>query len=301
MTLTAQEIVDLLEHGVGALPGVDGRFPQISGVKFSFDDDEPVGSQIRNAGIFDEDGETLIAELVRDGVVVNPDAQYRVVTLDFLSAPRFDSDGNFIGAGDGYPFPNTNTDPGTPEEPREVGDPAVVARINRVELEAEGVQTGDATFADDGTEQDALAEYLDDFFNPAKGGDAFDMADVDPSGDERIQNLDFREDTVLPEPEKLEVLGTPGDDRLEGTDADEVIISLGGRYDRIAGGGGADCFDFTFEMADGERTRDLILDFNRDEGDVIDLGGADFSLRVGGVSRPSSPARTMTSSMSAAR
>ncbi|MEB3212745.1 MAG: hypothetical protein VKL39_15400 [Leptolyngbyaceae bacterium] len=88
---------------------------------------------------------------------------FRIVTLSFLA------DG-----GDGYPFPT---------------GPAA----NRVDLTEEGVQTGDATFADDGTEQDALAEYLfDNFFNTP-----FDEADTGPALDERIQNLNFRDDTVL--------------------------------------------------------------------------------------------------------
>ena len=69
LTLTKAEIVALLEHGVGALPGVAGAFPQISGVKFSFDADLPEGDRILSAGVFDED-DTLIAELVRDGEIV---------------------------------------------------------------------------------------------------------------------------------------------------------------------------------------------------------------------------------------
>lgn len=191
MTLTKEELVGLLEHGVSALPSVSGRFPQVAGVKFSFDQDEPEGSQIQNAGIFDEE-DNLIAELVRDGELVgDPAEEFRIVTLGFLAQPNFDNDGNFIGGGDGYPFPNLNTDPNEGE----VGDPAVIERVNFVELAQEGVQTGAATFADDGTEQDALAEYLLDNFSTTDT--AFDEADVGPAGDERIQNLDFREDTIF--------------------------------------------------------------------------------------------------------
>ncbi len=79
-----------------------------------------------------------------------------------------------IGGGDGYPFPED---------------------FDYVPLEQEGVQTGDATFADDGTEQDALAEYLLD--THATPDTAFDMADTGPAEDTRIQNLDFQDGLAL--------------------------------------------------------------------------------------------------------
>ncbi|WP_299673923.1 ExeM/NucH family extracellular endonuclease [uncultured Roseobacter sp.] len=164
LTLTKAELVAVLEHGVGGLPDVAGRFPQVSGVEFSFDPDLEAGSRIVNAEIVDADG-TQIAELVRDGAIVGDESQeFRIVTLNFLA-----------GGGDGFPFPQ--------------GESA-----NRVDLAQDGApRTGDATFADDGSEQDALAEYLDDLDAP------FDEADSDPSGDTRIQNLNFREDTVFDE------------------------------------------------------------------------------------------------------
>jgi predicted extracellular nuclease/2',3'-cyclic-nucleotide 2'-phosphodiesterase (5'-nucleotidase family) len=191
LTLTKAELVAVLEHGVSGLPAVAGAFPQVSGVRFSFDPDLAAGSRILSAGIFDGD-DNLVEELVRDGVIQgDPDAEYRVVTLGFLAAPRFDESGNFIGGGDGYPFPNTNTDPSRGE----VGDAGVIARVNLTSLETPGVMTGDALFADDGTEQDALAEFLLDNF--ADASTPFDQADTGRDLDERIQNLNFRSDTVL--------------------------------------------------------------------------------------------------------
>ena len=183
LTLTKQELVDLLDYGVSILPEIGGQFPQISGVKFSFDQDAPAGSKIQSAAIVDSDN-NLIAELVRDGALVgDPNQEFRTVTLNFLAEPRFDEEtGAFIGGGDGYPFPN-------------IDDPAIAARVNPVFLEQEGVRTGDATFADDGTEQDALAEFLLDNFATAET--AFNQEDVGPAFDERIQNLAFRDDTVL--------------------------------------------------------------------------------------------------------
>nr|WP_254899276.1 5'-nucleotidase C-terminal domain-containing protein [Thalassococcus arenae] len=184
LTLSAAEIVALLEHGVAALPGVAGQFAQVGGVEFTYDPDLPAGSRILNAEIVDENGRP-VARLVQNGEIVEPLAEYRVVTLDFLAAPRFDAAGNFIRGGDGYPFPNTNTDPALGA----VGDPAVIARVNATPLEQVGIATGDAIFADDGTEQDALAEYLSDRFDPATGGAAFDEADVAGAFDERILSV----------------------------------------------------------------------------------------------------------------
>ena len=131
LTLTKAELVAVLEHGVANEGG--GQFEQVSGVKLSYDPDLPAGDRILNAGIFDQDG-NLIAELVRDGEIVGDENQtFRVVTLNFLA------DG-----GDGYPFPTG------PE----------ADRVNLYDLDGDGVNddatTGDATFAFDGTEQDAL-------------------------------------------------------------------------------------------------------------------------------------------------
>ncbi|AFL75629.1 ExeM/NucH family extracellular endonuclease [Thiocystis violascens] len=172
LTLTKAELVAILEHGVGDIGG--GRFPQVSGVKFSYDPDLVVGDRIVSAGIFDEN-DSLIAELVRDGEIVGDATEtFRIVTLNFLA-----------GGGDGYPFPTG------PE-------------ANRVDLtdlddndEPDRNFTGDATFVDNGSEQDALAEYLLDRFNTPES--VFDQEDTGRDLDERIQNLDFRDDTVLPE------------------------------------------------------------------------------------------------------
>ncbi len=71
---------------------------------------------------------------------------------------------------------------------------------NRVDLiEQPAPPTNLSTFADDGTEQDALAEYLAENF-PADSDlntPAFDSVDVAIAEDTRIQNLAVREDIVV--------------------------------------------------------------------------------------------------------
>ena len=168
LTVTAQELLDIVEHGVadsgdGRTPG---RFPQVSGLKFSFDDDLPAGERVQSLAVVDEDGE-IIDVIARDGELQGETSRtFRIVTLNFLA-----------GGGDGYPFPT--------------GESA-----NRQDLVVDGAaRTGLATAADDGSEQDALAEFLAENFSTE--ADAFDIADLPPAQDMRIQNLDFREDTVL--------------------------------------------------------------------------------------------------------
>jgi len=181
LTLQKQEIVDLLEHGVSAYPGVSGAFPQISGLEFSFDPNLPEGQRVVNAAIVNDNGH-VIARLVKDGEIFGYALQeFRIVTLDFLAQPRFDEFGNFIGGGDGYPFPN-------------IDDPAIAARVNPTLITNDGPRDGEATFADNLSEQDALAEYIADNFSATPFGEA----DSGPVADQRIQNLDFTADTVFP-------------------------------------------------------------------------------------------------------
>ncbi|MEX1317898.1 MAG: esterase-like activity of phytase family protein [Synechococcaceae cyanobacterium] len=172
LTLTKAELVAVLEHGVGAVPGVSGRFPQVSGVRFSYDADRPAGDRILSAAIVDETTGTMIAELVRNGELAgDPGQTFRIVTLNFLA-----------GGGDGYPFPTGSA----------------ANRVDLYDLDADGSDDGSlsglATFAFDGTEQDALAEYLATFF-PADSDPntpIYGEADQGRNVDRRIQNLAFR-------------------------------------------------------------------------------------------------------------
>ncbi|MEB3337699.1 MAG: choice-of-anchor I family protein [Leptolyngbyaceae bacterium] len=169
VTVTATELLALIEHGVAAstLINQQGRFPQVSGLAFSFDLTRPAGDRILSLAIEDEQGRDLDV-VVRDGEIVgDPNRTFRMVTLNFLA-----------GGGDGYPFPTG-------------------ASTNRVDLaQSSGApRTGAATFAPDGSEQDALAEYLAANFNSPTN--AFNQADTPVELDTRIQNLAFRADTVL--------------------------------------------------------------------------------------------------------
>ena len=137
--------------------------------------------------------------IAKNGELVGePSRKFRVLTTSYLAS-----------GGDSYPFPKFLSD-----------DPVLFNRIDflgepdkngngNLELEEDlnlnGVRdeaiaetfAGVADFAPFGTEQDSLAEYLYQVFPTAES--AFQQPDVDPSLDERIQNLAFREDTVISE------------------------------------------------------------------------------------------------------
>jgi 2',3'-cyclic-nucleotide 2'-phosphodiesterase (5'-nucleotidase family) len=255
MTLTRAEIVGLLEHGVGALPGVSGAFPQISGVKIAFDQSAPSGDRLTTAVIVDS-VDNVVAPLVEDGEIVgNPAETFKIVTLDFLASPRFDDDGNFTGAGDGYPFPNTNTDPARGE----LGDPDVVARVNLTPLTQDGVREGAASFADTGTEQDALAEYL--LANFGSDATAFAEADTGPGRDDTIQQVAFRTDTV-------------GESQGTGALALEPLI----RLDAETGEGGSEIVAYENGLA-------FVTNGEEDRVDVFDVttGALERSIDLTGV------------------
>jgi 2',3'-cyclic-nucleotide 2'-phosphodiesterase (5'-nucleotidase family) len=173
VTLNAAQLLQILEHGVSDSTNdptsSQGRFPQVSGVAFSYDLNRPNGDRIISAAIKDEN-DGIIDVLARNGDVVgDPNRTFRIVTLGFLA------DG-----GDAYPF-NTF-------------DPQQTNRRDLTSSETDP-RTGIATFAADGSEQDALAEYLAENFPTTNT--AFNQDDVPRTLDTRIQNLAFRSDAVF--------------------------------------------------------------------------------------------------------
>ena len=160
LTLTATDVQAVLEHAVAATePGATpGQFAQIGGARFTYDSSADAGSRIVDAFLLNDDG-TDGTQLIDDGsLVVEADTTYRIVTLNFLA------DG-----GDGYPFPDEVTG-------------------ERIDLPTVLTDAGAVTFADPGTEQDALAEFL--AANHGIGdGTPFNQAETDPSSDTRIVDV----------------------------------------------------------------------------------------------------------------
>ena len=167
LTVTAEELLALIEHGVGASSlddaNTQGRFPQVAGIEFSFDVTADPGNRVQSLVVLDDEGNDADVIVQGSEIVGDPTRTFRMVTLDFLA-----------NGGDGYPFPTTD----------------------RVDITAaEGAPTtGAATFASDNSEQDALAEYLIANFGE---NNPFSMAETSREEDTRIQNLAFRTDTVI--------------------------------------------------------------------------------------------------------
>ncbi len=189
VTVSGAELKAIVEHGVAAsAPGATpGQFPQVAGMRFSFDPQAraqsvdssgnhprvaTAGARVRNLVVVDDNGAHAGGKevvVVRDGVVTEEAAAqlFRMVTLAFL-----------VDGGDAYPFPQTNV----------------------CNLANNGRNSGHLTFAADGTEQDALAEYLFDHF-PADDDathPAYTAKDTPAAEDRVMQNLSLvATDTVL--------------------------------------------------------------------------------------------------------
>ena len=189
--LTARQLSGIMEHAVG-FDGVGevtvGRFPQIAGMRLSFDPSAPPGERVRSLAIVDGQG-AVTDRLVVDGDLVGPpERQIKMVTLDFLA-----------NGGDGYPFP-------VPSAGRVdlVGEASQINAPNPDFPDTNGngvldgpvlLDPGLSTFATAGTEQDAFSEYLLRFFSETH----FKQAETPPLEDRRIQNLGIpgKRDTVF--------------------------------------------------------------------------------------------------------
>lgn len=75
--LTGRQIRNALEHGVSGVEDEEGRFPQVSGLAFTYDPSRPRGSRVREVRV--------------GGSPLEEDREYTVATNDFLAA-----------GGDGY-------------------------------------------------------------------------------------------------------------------------------------------------------------------------------------------------------
>jgi 2',3'-cyclic-nucleotide 2'-phosphodiesterase (5'-nucleotidase family) len=162
VTVTGAQLLELMEHGLAEAESTAGRFPQIAGMTVTYNINADPNTRITDLTILDSNGAEAsgeAVELVSGGVIdgVAAAQTFRIVTLGFLA-----------GGGDGYPFPAEDDE-----------------AANFVDLEQEGVRDGAITFADTGSEQDVLAEYLNVNF-PADGSNPFSDADTPLDQDTRI-------------------------------------------------------------------------------------------------------------------
>ena len=251
---TPEGLLAMLNHGVAAGTG-QGRFPQIGGVKFSWDPDFAAGVRIQDVALVDESG-NILSLVIDNGVVVAsaPD-QISIVTLNFTA-----------NGGDGYPAKTVGSNfrylltDGTLSVP--IDEALDFTAPANVPANALG-------------EQQALASYMQEFHGTEE--EAYDQADTPVGDDTRIQNLNFRDDTVFDSApifgdDKANVIdGTAGNDTIDAKGGDDRVRA-GDGDDGVTGGTGNDIV----EGGDGNDNLDVGKGsdtvFGDDGDDVITLG-----------------------------
>ena len=181
--LTPPQLAAVIEHalgadGIGEIP--TGRFLQVAGMRFSFDPAAPPGRRLQSLAIVDGGGKVTDRVVEKGAISGDPARQIKLVTLDFLA-----------NRGDGYPFPLPHParvdlagEAGQPDAP----NPAFPDTNGNGVIDAPmAPDPGRANFAAPGREQDALAEYLTQFYAETP----YAAADTEPLYDRRIQNLDI--------------------------------------------------------------------------------------------------------------
>jgi 5'-nucleotidase len=73
--LKGSDVIAALENGVSQVEGGAGRFPQVSGIRFSWDGSKEFGSRIVSVDVLGADGTYS---------PIDPDATYTVATNDFM-------------------------------------------------------------------------------------------------------------------------------------------------------------------------------------------------------------------------
>ncbi len=175
LTVTATELKDIMEHAIAASEAgaTPGQFPQVAGLNFTYDssltaregtdtngDTTTAGERIRSMTIVDETG-AVVDTLVTDGAIAGDGSRsIRIVILDFIAKCV----GNETeSCGDDYPLKG-------------------LAAADRVDITTD---PGLTAFADAGSEQDALAEYLLANF----ATDGYAEAETPANQDTRIRDL----------------------------------------------------------------------------------------------------------------
>jgi 2',3'-cyclic-nucleotide 2'-phosphodiesterase (5'-nucleotidase family) len=87
LSVNGAELKTMLENGVSSMPGANGRFPQVSGLCFTYDIEAAVGSRVTGAVRQAADGTCTGA-----AVDLTSAASYKIAENDFMA-----------NGGDGYP------------------------------------------------------------------------------------------------------------------------------------------------------------------------------------------------------
>jgi 2',3'-cyclic-nucleotide 2'-phosphodiesterase (5'-nucleotidase family) len=88
LNVNGAELKTMLENGVSRMPAADGRYPQVSGLCFTYDISAPPGSRVTGAVRQAQDGSCTGAP-----VDLTSGSTYKIVENDFMAS-----------GGDSYPF-----------------------------------------------------------------------------------------------------------------------------------------------------------------------------------------------------
>ncbi|MGZ8218484.1 SdiA-regulated domain-containing protein [Methylomagnum sp.] len=216
---TPQGLLNIFNFAAGLSSGPgqqSGGYPQVGGIRFSYDPDNSGGAKIDNVSLVDADGK-VVARVVEHGAVLpGAPASIAVVALNFTA-----------NGGDGYPIKANG------ENFRYLlADGTLSAAID----EALDFTAAANLPANTLGEQKAFQDYLT--AHHATPATAYGVADTPASADLRIENLNFRAtDAVF---QGSAINGGNGDDPLTPTAGD----------DSIDGGAGQDTVTFGGNQAD---------------------------------------------------
>ena len=180
VSVTASELKDLLENGLAdtAIGRTPGRFPQVAGMKFSYDTTMKPrvtsysGQRVRSLEILNSDG-TVTDTIVKDGDVVgNPDRRFNIVTLNFLA-----------NGGDDYPFQELSE----PNRLNLYAGRGYGEKVDYPNADTTKDPGRNSKFSYTGGEQDAFAEYMS-AFHPNLS-EAYSLKEQNIQQDKRVVKL----------------------------------------------------------------------------------------------------------------
>jgi 2',3'-cyclic-nucleotide 2'-phosphodiesterase (5'-nucleotidase family) len=178
----------ILEHGVFSL-GTQGRFPQIGGIRFSYNPTATAGSRVQSIVLVDEN-DNITGRVVSAGAVrSDAPALITLVTMNFLAGNTTSPNGANAVGGDNYPF-RANA-----ENFRYLLNNGSLSSAVNEDLDFTSAANVPANILG---EQLALSNYLQARY--ATPSTAFDIADTAPALDTRIQSTAVRTDNVLTGP-----------------------------------------------------------------------------------------------------
>jgi len=197
LTMTADELIGIIEHGLAEVaPGAQpGRFPQVGGMSFVYDPNQPAGSRLVDLVVDKGDADPSNDITVLDnGINIAPSGiTFNMVTLNFLA-----------NGGDGYPFDSLSA----PNRINYYTGLGFGETVDFPDGDLANDPGNNTTFSDTGGEQDAMAEYMSTFH--PDDASAYDIEETDADQDTRIviaQSSNLQVTEIFP--------GQSGDDLTE--------------------------------------------------------------------------------------